>query len=104
MTRPCALLLEEVSGFASHRPRSAARRNDPCPCGSGRKYKVCHLSTERHPLDLRAGWLYDKARRFLRVRGGAYLDELADEMAEQMDEAVEIGLPDSPLVADLALH
>ncbi|MBX7160605.1 MAG: SPASM domain-containing protein, partial [Acidimicrobiia bacterium] len=24
---------------------SAAGRNDPCPCGSGRKYKHCHLQT-----------------------------------------------------------
>jgi len=22
-------------------------RNDPCPCGSGRKYKQCHGSAER---------------------------------------------------------
>jgi preprotein translocase subunit SecA len=21
-------------------------RNDPCPCGSGKKYKKCHLATE----------------------------------------------------------
>ena len=27
-------------------PRSVVRigRNEPCPCGSGRKYKDCHLS------------------------------------------------------------
>ncbi len=22
-------------------------RNDPCPCGSGKKYKNCHLSDEK---------------------------------------------------------
>ncbi|MFY0686520.1 MAG: SEC-C domain-containing protein [Cyclobacteriaceae bacterium] len=22
-------------------------RNDPCPCGSGKKYKDCHLSNEK---------------------------------------------------------
>ena len=22
-------------------------RNDPCPCGSGKKYKNCHLSEEK---------------------------------------------------------
>ena len=26
---------------APPRPKPAARRNDPCPCGSGRKYKAC---------------------------------------------------------------
>lgn len=24
-------------------------RNDPCPCGSGKKYKNCHLPQERKP-------------------------------------------------------
>ncbi|MCA1791452.1 MAG: SEC-C domain-containing protein, partial [Thioalkalivibrio sp.] len=22
-------------------------RNDPCPCGSGKKYKACHLRMDR---------------------------------------------------------
>lgn len=59
------LLVEEVAGFALHRPRLAAGRNDACPCGSGRKYKVCHLGREQHSLADRSAWLYDKARRFL---------------------------------------
>ena len=42
-------LAEEVRGQTSTRPRPRAevsagiRRNDPCPCGSGRKYKQCCL-------------------------------------------------------------
>lgn len=28
-------------------PRATLRRNDPCHCGSGRKYKQCHLDTDR---------------------------------------------------------
>ncbi|HEX5043109.1 MAG TPA: SEC-C domain-containing protein [Candidatus Polarisedimenticolaceae bacterium] len=33
---------------ASVGPRRAAlRRNEPCHCGSGRKYKQCHLATDR---------------------------------------------------------
>ena len=60
------LLWDEVEGFATHRPRPTARRNDPCPCGSGRKYKACHLGRETHSLDDRAGWLFLKAQRFLR--------------------------------------
>ena len=29
------------------RPRSVPQvgRNDPCPCGSGKKYKACHAAT-----------------------------------------------------------
>jgi uncharacterized protein len=30
------------SGTASRAPTSRPGRNDPCPCGSGRKYKLCH--------------------------------------------------------------
>lgn len=33
-----------VDGIMGTRPRTAAKigRNDPCPCGSGKKYKKCH--------------------------------------------------------------
>ncbi|MBP2297447.1 YchJ family protein [Azospirillum picis] len=33
-----------VEGFLGTRPRSGPKvgRNDPCPCGSGKKYKKCH--------------------------------------------------------------
>ncbi len=43
-----AFSLFEVAESATPAPRSRAAvgRNDPCPCGSGRKYKKCHL-----PLD-----------------------------------------------------
>jgi preprotein translocase subunit SecA len=27
-------------------PYTTAGRNDPCPCGSGKKYKKCHGATE----------------------------------------------------------
>lgn len=37
-------------------------RNDPCWCGSGRKYKQCHQVVSDHPpLPDRVGWLYRKA-------------------------------------------
>ncbi len=42
-------------------PRSDIGRNQPCWCGSGRKYKVCHLHREQLPLAERAAWLYQKA-------------------------------------------
>lgn len=40
-------------------------RNDPCWCGSGRKYKVCHRNHETLPLADRAAWLYQKAGTYL---------------------------------------
>jgi tetratricopeptide (TPR) repeat protein len=42
-------------------PRPDLGRNDVCWCGSGRKYKKCHLGSEQLPLAERAGWLYAKA-------------------------------------------
>ncbi len=39
-------------------------RNDRCWCGSGRKYKVCHLGKAEFTLDDRARWLYQKAGQF----------------------------------------
>jgi hypothetical protein len=35
-------------------PKSAISRNQPCPCGSGKKYKQCCLGKETHPLPDRA--------------------------------------------------
>ncbi|TCN54891.1 SEC-C motif-containing protein [Rhodococcus sp. SMB37] len=36
-------------------------RNDRCWCGSGRKYKACHLGKAEYSLEDRAPWLYFKA-------------------------------------------
>ncbi len=99
-------LLEEVTGWATHRPRPTAGRNDPCPCGSGRKYKVCHLDRELHPIVDRGGWLYAKACRYLRDgREADVAGELAHTMAGASRRGWEFGrdLQDSELVADLAL-
>lgn len=99
------LLLAEVEGFAMHRPRPAARRNDPCPCGSGRKYKVCHLGRETHSLDDRAGWLYSKAQRFLRDRHPDLVDDLIEQIVAEFDQQELFAtLAESPLVVDIALH
>lgn len=32
----------EIMRILANEPRIKVRRNDPCPCGSGRKYKLCH--------------------------------------------------------------
>jgi hypothetical protein len=33
--------LAQVTGQSTQRRRDKTRRNDPCPCGSGLKYKRC---------------------------------------------------------------
>ncbi len=35
-------------------------RNDPCPCGSGRKFKQCHLANPEVPAGRAALWLFQK--------------------------------------------
>jgi hypothetical protein len=98
-------LLAEVEEIARHQPPPAARRNDPCPCGSGRKYKHCHLGRERHSLDDRASWLYAKAVRFLHTRHRGHGSSFASVIADTADDpSLYRELRDSPLVADLALH
>jgi hypothetical protein len=98
-------LLLEVAGYALQRPRATAGRNDPCPCGSGRKYKVCHLGKERHSLADRMDWLYSKARRYLSDNRSRMVGaELATVMAEASQASgILLELLESPLVDDVAL-
>lgn len=56
-TEPMYEMLQQF--VAVNRP--GLGRNDRCWCGSGRKYKVCHLGKAEHSLDDRARWLYQKA-------------------------------------------
>jgi tetratricopeptide (TPR) repeat protein len=44
-------------------------RNDRCWCGSGLKYKKCHINREQLPLEERAAWLYQKASLTLLFAG-----------------------------------
>ncbi len=80
-------------------------RNDPCWCGSGRKYKVCHRGHETLPLADRAAWLYQKAGTYL--ADGPWRDdviEVARVRAEHWDEpgATYLATRD-PLVCDSVL-
>lgn len=95
----------EIEPFLQ-RPRAMAQRNDPCPCGSGRKYKACHLGSEQHPLRDRSAWLYRKACRFV----GEHLLHEHAELAMALVDAAG-GSPqllsqviDSELVYDLTLE
>lgn len=46
-------------------PTGGPGRNQPCPCGAGKKYKVCHGRTDRHRITDRGGWLLTKLKSFL---------------------------------------
>ncbi len=80
-------------------------RNDPCWCGSGRKYKVCHRNNETLPLADRAAWLYQKAGTYL--GDGPWRDDVIDVAeirAQDWDQpdATYLAAQD-PLVCDAVL-
>ena len=80
-------------------------RNEPCWCGSGRKYKKCHLNNEQHPLEERAAWLYQKAVIFLGDGDWAGTTlAVAESRAKYSDNAYRLldALAD-PLVNDAVL-
>jgi SEC-C motif len=59
-------------------PPSDIPRNRPCPCGSGRKYKVCCLRKRAHPLSARAPARYASVATYARRAPGR---ETATELA-----------------------
>ena len=100
--------LREVEPFAQHSEPKLGR-NDPCWCGSGRKFKVCHLGRPALvPLPDRVGWLCRKAAAYLERRGGPALQDvfqLALTRAGPDGEVDDIRRAlDDALVVDVALH
>jgi hypothetical protein len=87
-------------------PRPDLGRNDVCWCGSGRKYKKCHLGREQLPMAERAGWLYSKAAQHALLSGW---DELLDEVGlertpyDDDDDDTDIAGWTDPLVIDAVL-
>jgi tetratricopeptide (TPR) repeat protein len=86
-------------------PRPGLGRNERCWCGSGRKYKVCHLNREQLPLEQRAAWLYQKAgAHLLDGEFAPLLMETAEARAQYWDfpEALMSAMQDG-LVWDAVL-
>ena len=97
-------LAEEVAPFAAIRPPAMAGRNERCPCGSGKKYKHCHLGNELHPLADRAGWLYVKMMRFMQVNHPQLPRVIADDIVESVEDPdLRAMVHESYLGIDLAL-
>ncbi len=95
-------LIHELEQFVPVE-RNDVGRNDPCWCGSGRKYKRCHLGrVDLAPQD-RATWLYSKAVAFLNDGPHRELcSELAEIRSENQDGDPEDFLGDR-VVVDVAL-
>jgi hypothetical protein len=100
--------LATVAPFA-RAPSSTTGRNSPCWCGSGRKFKHCHLGViEASPLPDRVGWMCRKAAGFLERRGGAATDDVfaftSARAADGDDPASIADALDDPIVLDVVLH
>lgn len=103
--------LERLAPFlaaATAAGRSAPGRNDPCWCGSGRKYKQCHQGELPMPtLAERVPWLARKAAAFVTRR----LDLTEDDAVEVAMARTPVGAApedvaqafQDPLVIDLVL-
>ena len=78
-------------------------RNDPCWCGSGRKYKHCHLGRAQLGPAERATWLYEKAVRFAHdAPYGELLLDLAMVRSEYQN-ADAVDTTSDPTVLDVVL-
>lgn len=94
-------LLADVS--AAGRAMATVGRNEPCPCGSGRKFKQCHQGKQTIPLDARLTWLYRKANWWLGRRYRTEVEWYARRLAVALGISMREALEDHPLAADLAL-
>ncbi len=54
----------------------------PCWCGSGRKYKRCHLGKEQLPLEARGRWLWAKARVYVETIDRLIVVRLAEARSQ----------------------
>jgi hypothetical protein len=84
-------------------------RNDPCWCGSGRKYKMCHPGTPPlPPLPERVRWLASKAVSYLKrqsAQAAPYILSIAAARADGDTSAEGMGRALSdPLTLDLVLN
>lgn len=85
--RTLDLLVESNQGFGPYldllryllAPPGDVGRNDPCPCGSGRKYKHCCLREPRVPDHKRAVWLQRRIHQYVSTRQAPTLAALVAE-------------------------
>ena len=83
--------------------KSKIGRNDPCPCGSGKKYKKCCLNKPKSPVDLiesdqeKQKWLEEypvSARE--REEGRIYLEDFFDSESIEIDKLIYLALKHRP--------
>ena len=95
--------MQRLRAFAEP-PASTVGRNAPCPCGSGKKHKLCCLADARHPLAARAPWLWQKLAQWAREprQRDAVLSVASALAPDDQRERLLRALHD-PVTADLAI-
>ncbi len=96
-------LMRELNQPARRTSSGKIGRNDPCPCGSGKKYKHCCLNKPKDPMDAiesaseRAKWLerypYTGDER---LPGRVYLADYFDRESIEIDKLLYLGLMHRP--------
>ena len=86
-----------------HNPAKKIGRNDPCPCGSGKKYKKCCLNKPKTPVELieteqeKQKWLrYYPVSAKVREEGRIYLEDFFDSESIEIDKLVYLALKYRP--------
>ncbi|MGI8876450.1 MAG: SEC-C metal-binding domain-containing protein, partial [Egibacteraceae bacterium] len=97
--------LARLRRWAAPAPAGKVGRNDPCPCGSGRKYKVCCQRRGGRPLGERAGWLLDKAGMYAHrpMNRALLLPVIEARAGDPQDPERLVAAMGDPLVQDLGL-
>jgi len=79
-------------------------RNEPCPCGSGRKYKACHLDRlEVRPLEPFDAVLRKLAHWQLHTGGDRLVEQVEDEVRAGLDKKDADTPLDELLMRDVVL-
>ena len=93
------LVRETAKQFSSASPRRKIGRNDPCPCGSGKKYKFCCLNKPKAPIDqIESPEEREKCLRNYpytgtqKQEGRIYLTDYFDAESIEMDRILYLGL------------
>lgn len=78
-------------------------RNDPCPCGSDKKYKFCCMNKPKEEIDLiespeeRQKWLQSYPYTGQeRIEGRIYLEDYFDTASIEIDKIIYLGMIHRP--------
>ncbi len=93
------LIRQEMNRMHPQAQSRKIGRNDPCPCGSGKKYKHCCLNKPKSPLDaIESPQDREKALEYYpytgseRQEGRVYLEDYFDPESIEIDKILYLGL------------